>query len=128
MKQFLVVAALLFAGHASAQETAVYRLSFALHETENGKSASARNYSMLISPQSSAKLSTGTKLPVPSGRRNQQVYLRRCWRQRARQRTDRGSQLLLNAGIEVSNLGAGRDNAGPRAAAHRNSFAPISIP
>jgi hypothetical protein len=116
MKQFLVVAALLFAGHASAQETAVYRLNFAFHETENGKSANTRNYTMLISPQSNAKLNAGTKLPVPSGpAANQQYTYVDVGVSVHANVQDRGSQLLLNAGIEVSNLGAERENAGPRA-------------
>jgi hypothetical protein len=113
MKQFLLVAALLFAGLASAQETAVYRLSFALHETENGKSAGTRNYTMLIAPQSNAKLSAGTKLPVPAGAAaNQQYTYVDVGVSVHANVQERGSQLLLNAGIELSNLGAGRENAG----------------
>jgi hypothetical protein len=113
MKHILVPIALLLAGSATAQEAAVYRVTFALHETENGKAVGVRNYTMLIAPQSSSKLNSGTKIPVPSGpAANQQyTYVDVGVSVRARVQ-DRGGQLLLAAEVELSNLGAERENAG----------------
>jgi hypothetical protein len=113
MKYILVVTVLLLAGSAIAQDAAVYRLTFVLHETENGKTVGARNYTMLISPQSSSKLSSGTKVPVPSGPAANQRYTYVDVGVSVRARVqDRGGQLLLATEVELSNLGAERENAG----------------
>jgi hypothetical protein len=71
---------------------------------------------MLITPQSNAKLNTGTKLPVPTGpAANQQYTYVDVGVSVHANVQERGSQLQLNAGIEVSSLGAEHDNAAPRA-------------
>jgi hypothetical protein len=113
MKHLLVLTVLLVAGRAAAQDAVVYRLNFALQETENGKNVGVRNYTMLIAPQSSSKLNSGTKIPLPSGpAANQQyTYVDVGVSVRARVQ-DRGGQLLLAAEVELSNLGAERENAG----------------
>ena len=109
----MLIAWLLFESAALGQEAPVYRLSFAIHEMDHGKSTGARTYTMLVSPQANAKLNVGTKLPVPAGSTNngQYTYVDVGVSLRAKVQ-ERGPQLLLTAEVEVSNLGAEREDAG----------------
>jgi hypothetical protein len=112
MKRLLVVQALLFAS-AWAQETTVYKLQFSLRETENGKTADTRTYTMLVLPNSSNKLNAGTKVPIASGppTGSQYTYVDVGVSVRAKVE-ERGSLLMLDSDLEISNLGAERENSG----------------
>jgi hypothetical protein len=103
---------LLIGAAAFAQESPVYRLNFAFHEMESGKKLSTRNYTMLASPQTNARLSVGTKVPIPTaGNNSQYTYVDVGVNVRAKVQ-ERGLQLLLTAEVEVSNLGADHENSG----------------
>jgi hypothetical protein len=125
MKSTLLLTALLAAGAAFGEEasgTAPYRLSFTVHETENGRSAGAKTYSMLVLPRNQQRLSIGTKLPVPtaSGNNTQFTYVDVGMNVRARVE-ERDASLRLGAEVEVSGLAGDRENAG-RAAPHIQQF------
>ena len=113
MKRILQVAVVLMAASAWAQDAVVYRLQFSLRETESGKAAETRNYSMLVLPNINNRLSAGTKVPVPTGPANSSsfTYVDVGVSVRAKLE-ERGPQLLLNAEFEVSNLGVERENNG----------------
>jgi hypothetical protein len=105
-----LIACLMLGTAAFAQEAPVYRLHFALHEMEGGKRISTHNYTMLASPQSNTRLNAGTKVPIPTAGNNSQfTYVDVGVNLRAKVQ-ERGSQLLLSAEVEVSNLGADREN------------------
>ena len=110
MRCRLAIASFVLAGAVFAQEIPVYRLNFALREMEGGKNVSTRNYTMLASPQNQAKLNIGSKVPV-ANTAGQYSYVDVGVSVRARIQ-ERGAQLLLNAEVEVSNIGADRENAG----------------
>ena len=110
MKQFLgIILALSAAAGAQAQEPVVYRLTFGLHETENGKAGSTRNFTMTAVPREFQKLNVGTKLPVPTNGGGQFTYVDVGVSVRAKV-LESGSQLLLNAEFEFSGLGADRES------------------
>jgi uncharacterized protein YcfL len=112
MRSTLVLTCFLLAGCAWAQETPSYRLNFAFREMEGGKSISTRNYTLLASPQTQAKFNIGTKVPVVNTvNTSQYSYVDVGVNVRARIQ-ERGAQLMLNAEVEVSNLGADRENTG----------------
>jgi len=112
MKCTLVVACLLFAGAVFGQEAPSYRLNFAFREMEGGKNISTRNYTLLASLQTQAKLNIGAKVPVVNNVNNAQYsYVDVGVSVRARIQ-ERGAQLILNAEVEVSNLGVDRENTG----------------
>jgi hypothetical protein len=112
MKRILGMAALLIAGSAWAQETALYRLQFTLRETENGKATDTRNYTLQVLPHVSNKLNVGTKVPIPSSPGSTAItYVDVGVNVRAKLE-ERGPLLVLDAEIEVSNLGADRANTG----------------
>jgi hypothetical protein len=112
MKRMLVLPVLLLAG-AWAQEVTVYKLQFSVHETENGKPAETRNYTMQVLPTISNKLNAGTKVPIPTGppANPQFTYVDVGINVRAKV-DQRGSMLMLDSDIEISNLGAERENTG----------------
>ena len=112
MKRILVLQALLLAG-AWAQEPAVYKLQFALRETESGKTADTRTYTMQVLPNVSNKLNAGTKVPIPTGPPNSSAvtYVDVGVSVRAKVE-ERGAMLILDADLEISNLGAERENSG----------------
>jgi hypothetical protein len=112
MKHILILPAILLAS-AWAQETTVYRLQFALRETENGKTADTRTYTMLVLPNASNKLNAGTKVPVPTGppTNSQFTYVDVGVSVRAKIE-ERGSLLMIDSDLEISNLGAERENSG----------------
>jgi hypothetical protein len=118
MKSAFVLAPLLLAGALCAQEASskLYRLNFAFHEMENGKSAGTRNYSMLMRTLTNEKLNIGSKVPVPAapGNSTQYTYIDVGISVRARLE-ERGEELLLGAEIEASNLAGDRENAGKAA-------------
>ncbi len=108
-------AALLVAGGAFAQDmtAAVYRLNFAIHEMDSGKRLNTRNYTMLLESGGKGVLKVGTKVPIATapGPNTQYTYIDVGVNVDARI-VEQGSQLRLNANIEVSNLGAERENQG----------------
>lgn len=115
MKSAFLLTPLLLAGALGGQEPSkptLYRLNFAFHEMENGKSTGTRNYSMLLRTMTNEKLNIGTKVPVPTapGNPTQYTYVDVGISVRARLE-DRGEDLWLGAEIESSNLGADRENA-----------------
>jgi hypothetical protein len=111
MKSTLAVTCFLFAGALLAQDAPVYRLNFALREMEAGKIVNTRNYTLLALSQSNTKLNIGAKIPIASGANHAQYsYVDVGVSVRAQVR-ERGSLLQLNANLEVSNLGADRENA-----------------
>ena len=111
MRCTLVVICLLFSGAVFAQDVAVYRLNFALREMESGKNLSTRNYTLLAVPQSNTKLNVGAKVPVPAaGNSAQFSYVDVGVSVRARVQ-ERDGRLLLNAEVEMSNIGAERENS-----------------
>jgi hypothetical protein len=113
MRHILWAGALLLAACLCAQETAVYRVQFVLRETESGKSTDTRTYTMQVLPNISNKINAGAKVPVPNGpASNASVsYVDVGVSMRAKLE-ERGAALLLNADIEISNLGVERENAG----------------
>ena len=113
MKRILLAGTLLLVAGAWAQETSVYRLQFVVRETENGKSMDTRNYTMLVLPNNSNKLNAGTKVPVPTGPPNSSsfTYVDVGVNLRAKME-ERGPLMLLSTEIEISNLGAERENSG----------------
>jgi hypothetical protein len=104
---------LLFAGAVFAQDAPVYRLNFAFREMEGGKNVSTRNYMMLAVTQANTKLNVGAKVPIAAaaGNNTQYSYLDVGVSVRARVQ-ERGAQIQLNAEVEMSNLGADRENQG----------------
>ena len=109
MRNALVIPFLLVAAAAYAQEPSVYRLSFALHETETGKAGGTRNFAMTVTPREFQKLNIGTKLPVPTGGSGSQfTYVDVGVNIRAKV-LESGTHLLLNADVDVSGLGAERE-------------------
>jgi hypothetical protein len=112
MRSMHLYAFLLLAGIAAAQEPTVYRLNFAIRETESGKTISTHNHTLLIAPDTNATLRVGTKVPVPAGPNSQQfTYIDVGVNLRAKVQ-ERGSSLLVNADVEASNLGAERESTG----------------
>jgi len=111
MKRTVLVGFILIAGAAWAQEAAVYRLQFSLRETEGGKPVDTRSFIMQVLPNVQNRLNAGTKVPVPSGPPGSSgvTYVDVGISVRAKLE-ERGSQLLLEADIEISNLGAEREN------------------
>ena len=110
MRNSVVPFALLFAAVLHAQPATSYRLNFSFHELENAKRLNTRNYTMMIEPNSWAKLNVGSKVPVPSnaGPGAQYTYVDVGVNVRARLQ-EQGSDLRLHAEIEVSNLGVDRE-------------------
>jgi hypothetical protein len=107
-----LIAYLLLGAAAFAQETPVYRLNFAFHEMESGKRINTRNYTMLASPQTNVRLNVGSKVAIPNAGNNSQfTYVDVGVNIRSKVQ-ERGSQLLLTAEVEVSNLGADRESPG----------------
>jgi hypothetical protein len=101
--------ALLLAAAAHAQETTVYRLNFAVHQTESGKTESTRNFTMTVAPREQQRLNIGTRLPVPtSPGASQFTYVDVGVSVRAKI-LESGTQLLLNADVDISGLGAERE-------------------
>jgi len=108
MRNTLAIALLLLAT-AYAQEPTVYRLNFALHETETGKTEHTRNFTMTVVPRESQKLNIDTRLPVPNSPGGSQfTYVDVAVNIRAKI-METGSQLLLSAEIDVGGLGAERE-------------------
>ena len=107
-----LIAYLLVEAAAFARESPVYRLNFTFHGIENGKQLSTRNYTVPASPQTNARLNVGKKVPIlTAGNDSQYTYVDVRLNVRAKVQ-EGGSQLLLTAEVEVSNLGADRENAG----------------
>jgi hypothetical protein len=113
MKRILLAGALLLGAGAWAQEMAVYRLQFVVRETENGKSTDTRNYTMLVLPNNQNRLNAGTKVPVPTGPpgNSSVTYVDVGVNLRAKVE-ERGPLMMLSAEIDISNLGAERENSG----------------
>lgn len=67
----LVVAAAAAAQEAPAEKTpkpvSVYRVDFAIHESENGQRVNTRNYTMLLEAGGDGSIRTGSSVPVPVG-------------------------------------------------------------
>ena len=101
---------LLLAAASHAQEAPVYRLNFALLETETGKPSHTRNFAMTVGLREFQKINIGTKLPVPTGAGGSSyTYVDVGVNVRARI-LESGSQLLLSADVDVSGLGADRES------------------
>jgi hypothetical protein len=113
MRHIFGAAALLLGAGLCAQETAVYRLQFVLRESESGKSTGTRTYTMQVLPNISNKLNAGTKVPVPNGPASNAsvTYVDVGVSMRAKLE-ERAAVLLLNADVEISNLGVERENTG----------------
>lgn len=118
MRNAILIAALL-AGHAAAQEAgsaqpvSVYRLQFAVHELENSKRVSTKNYTMLVQNTDSGRINAGTRVPLPSGGPgagpNQFQYYDIGLNLRCRVH-ERESQVLLNTEVSISNISAEAEN------------------
>ena len=108
MRNGLAIALLSLAAYA--QEPTVYRLNFALHETEGGKTTSTRNFSMTVTPREFQKVNIDTRLPVPTSPGSSQfTYINVAVNVRAKI-LESGSQLLLNAELDFNGLGAERES------------------
>src|SRR5579864_3232189 len=100
---------LLLLAAAYAQEPTVYRLNFALHETESGKAVNTRNFTMTVAPREYQKLNIGDRVAVPNSPGSSQfTYVDVSVNIRTKI-LESGSQLLLNAEVDVNGLGAERE-------------------
>lgn len=64
MKLAAVFAGLLLFTAALRAQTPVYKISFAVHEIEDGKRVGTRNYTMMVESDSKGTIRAGTKVPV----------------------------------------------------------------
>src|SRR5690349_11016367 len=97
MTRILGIGLLLLTANAWAQDVALYRLQFALRETENGKAAATHTYTMQVLSHMNNRLNAGTKVPVPSAPGSTAVtYVDVGVSVRAKVE-ERGSLLLLEA-------------------------------
>lgn len=95
---------------APVKAPASWRVNFTLHETDEGKRLSTRNYSMLVEAGNYGRIRIGTKVPVATGERQFQYYdvglNFDC------KLNEVNSELRFNASMDVSSVDAEKPPAG----------------
>jgi len=93
---------------APAQEAApavpggTYRLTFVIHETEEGKTVGTHTYTMLVDDGASGSIRTGAQVPIPAGAMNFQY--KDVGLNLSCSLHSRDGQLLLKTGLSFSQV------------------------
>jgi hypothetical protein len=110
----LLPTCLLLASAAFAQDAPpAYRLTFTLHEMENGKRVNARTYSMLMETNTFTKLNVGAKVSMPTGQGSSQYTFYDVGVNVRAKVQEQSGQVRVTAEVESSSLNPQEHAGGP---------------